>query len=100
MQYLKASGGQLPSDIAELKSYLRYPGDEKPVDDSVLQRYQLLHTGKISDFAPDEPLIAEKAPVDDQYDTVFQIQGNGYTMRGVGKWSHMGFTNSYAASPK
>jgi hypothetical protein len=92
-QYTRANGGQLPNDITDIKHYLKYPADEKPVDDGVFQRYQLLHSGKVSDFPPDEPLIAEKAPVDDQYDTVFQIEANGYTMHGVGKWSQMGLTN-------
>jgi hypothetical protein len=94
-QYVKANGGQLPNDIVDIKPYLKNPGDEKPVDDAVLQRYQVLHNGKISDFAPEEPLIAEKAPVDDQCDTLFQIQASGYTMRGVGKWSHMSLTNRW-----
>jgi RNA polymerase sigma factor (sigma-70 family) len=96
-QYVKANGGQLPNDIADIKPYLKYPADEQPVDDAALQRYQLLHNGKLSDFGPDEPLIAEKAPVDDQYDTLFQIQASGYIMHGVGKWSNMGLTN--AANP-
>jgi RNA polymerase sigma factor (sigma-70 family) len=96
-QFVKANGGLLPNDIAAIKPYLQYPADEQPVDDAVLQRYQLLHNGKLSDLGPDEPLIAEKAPVDDQYDTLFQIQASGYTMHGVGKWSNMGLTN--AANP-
>jgi RNA polymerase sigma factor (sigma-70 family) len=97
-EYVKANNGQLPNDIAEIKPYLKYTADEKPVDDIVLQRYQLLHTGKMSDFPSTEPLIAEKAPVDEQYDTVFQVEANGYSMRGIGKWSNMGFTNTYAFS--
>jgi RNA polymerase sigma factor (sigma-70 family) len=92
-QYTKANGGQLPNDLADLKPYLKDPRDGTPIDDAALQRYQLLHNGKITDFSSNEPLIAEKAPVDDQYDTVFQVQASGYTMRGVGKWSQMGFTN-------
>jgi hypothetical protein len=91
--YLKAGSGQLPNDISELKPFLKYPADEKPVDDSVLQRYELMHNGKTSDFSPGESMIAEKGAVDEQYDTIFKIGRNGYIMEGVGKWNQVRVTN-------
>jgi RNA polymerase sigma factor (sigma-70 family) len=86
--YLRASGGQLPNDLAELKPFFK-----KPVDDAALQRYALLHVGKVSDVPGTEPLVGEKAAVDDQYDTLFKISASGCTMEGVGRWIGMGFTN-------
>jgi hypothetical protein len=89
--YLKVSNGQLPNDLSELKPYFK-----KPVDDAALQRYTLLHAGKVGDVPAAEPLVSEKAPVDDQYDTTFKISAEGYTMEGVGRWNNTGFTNKWA----
>ena len=97
--YAQANNGQLPNDLAELKPYLKYPADEQPVDDTVFQRYELLHTGNVASVAAGEPVIVEKAPVDDEYDTLFKIGVNGYTMQGVGKWSTQPvFTNAWNTS--
>ena len=65
------------------------------MDDAVLQRYVLLHAGKVSDVTATEPLVSEKAPVDDQYDTMFKISAEGYSMQGVGRWHAMAFTNKW-----
>lgn len=85
--YLQANNGQLPNSILDLKPFFKYPTDQQPVDDSVFQRYQLLQTGNVSNIPAGEPVIVEKAPVDDEYDTLFKLGVNGYTMQGVGKWS-------------
>lgn len=89
-EYVKANNGQLPNDLSELKPYFK-----KPVDDATLQRYALLRTGKASDYSATEPLVGEKAAVDDQYDTLFKISTDGYTMQGVGRWATMGMTNKW-----
>lgn len=85
--YVQASNGQLPGNVADLKPYFKNPPDEQPVDDTVFQRYELLHSGSVNDAPPGEPLIAEKTPVDDEYDTQFKIWANGYSLVGTGKWS-------------
>src|SRR5947208_7268874 len=79
--------GQLPGNLSELKPYLT-----QPVDEAMLQRYELLHTGKLSDLPAGEFLIAEKAPVDEQFDTLFKIGADTYAMQGIGKWSHQDST--------
>ena len=56
-----------------------------PVDDATLQRYQMLKTGNVSDMRLAEMVIAEKAPVDDQYDSLFRIGLNGFGSQGGGK---------------
>ena len=77
--YIAANNGQLPGDISQLESYFN-----PPIDGTTLQRYQLLQTGNLSDIPNNEPLIAEKAPVDDQYDTLFKISATGFSYQGTG----------------
>lgn len=77
--YIAGNNGQLPGDISQLGSYFN-----PPVDGTILQRYQLLQTGNLSDIPNNEPLIAEKAPVDDQYDTLFKISATGFSYQGTG----------------
>jgi RNA polymerase sigma factor (sigma-70 family) len=69
--YTDANGGQLPQDLAQLRPFF-----EQPVDDSVLQRYTLLQTGKLSES--DGYLVGENAPlVDEENDATFQFSLNG-----------------------
>jgi RNA polymerase sigma factor (sigma-70 family) len=71
-QYAEANGDMLPSDLSQLQSYFN-----QPVDDSMLKRYQLTQTGKLSDFKS-ETLISEVAPrVDDEYDSHFDFSEHG-----------------------
>jgi RNA polymerase sigma factor (sigma-70 family) len=71
-QYAEANADMLPSDISQLQSYLN-----QPVDDSMLKRYQLMQSGKLSDLKG-QMLISEVAPrVDDEYDSHFEFSLNG-----------------------
>lgn len=77
--YLLGNNGQLPNDLTELKPYFRFP-----VDDAMLQRYELLHTGNVSDLSPAEPLVAEKTPIQNgQYDAVFKVGAFGFSYQAV-----------------
>ncbi|HEV2392627.1 MAG TPA: sigma-70 family RNA polymerase sigma factor [Verrucomicrobiae bacterium] len=80
--YLVANGGQLPTDLSELKPYLmnwnnratHYGIKSLEINDAMLQRYQLLATGNVSQLAPSEPLVSEKLPINNaQYDGLFKI---------------------------
>jgi RNA polymerase sigma factor (sigma-70 family) len=77
--YIAGNNGQLPGEISQLGSYFN-----PPVDGTILQRYQLLQTGNLSAIPNNGQLIAEKAPVDDQYDTLFTITATGYSYQGTG----------------
>ena len=77
--YVSGNNGQLPGDISQLGPYFN-PG----IDGAILQRYQMLRTGKLSEIPSGEPLIAEKAPVDNQYDTLFKISATGFSYEGTG----------------
>ena len=75
--FAEASGGQLPTDLAQLKPFL-----EKPVDESVFQRYQLLQTGQLSEVPREAYLVAETAPpIDEDHDAIFQFSLNGTNSR-------------------
>jgi RNA polymerase sigma factor (sigma-70 family) len=77
--YVAGNNGQLPGDISQLASWFN-----PPIDGTILQRYQLLQTGNLSDIPNNEPLIAEKAPVDDQYDSLFKISATDFSYQGTG----------------
>jgi hypothetical protein len=80
-KYVKANGGQLPASVADLKPYF-----ETAVDDAVLQRYAMLYTGNVSGAPESGWLVAEKAPVDDDYDMRMRIGINGY---GAENWDNV-----------
>ncbi len=83
--YISANNGQLPNDISDLKSYFN-----PPVDDALLQRYQLTQTGNLSDVSQPDSLITEKTPVNDQHDTLMTIGAFGSHYVGVGTWDGSG----------
>jgi hypothetical protein len=67
--YILANSGRLPSDIFELKPYFA-----SPVDDEILQRYHMLHTGNVSGYLETEPLVAENEPEQKgEYDAIFRV---------------------------
>lgn len=76
-QYARDNGDMLPTDISQLQSYFN-----QPVDESLLKRYQLTQTGKLSDLSPGQTLINEVAPrVDDEYDSHYEFSLNGISSR-------------------
>ena len=71
--YTDANNGQLPQDLTQLKPYF-----DKPVDDAVLQRYQLLQSGPLNAVPPDQYLVADVAPlIDEERDAVYRFSLNG-----------------------
>ena len=69
--YAKNNNGQLPSNVFQLKAYF-----SSPIDDSILQRYEMLQAGSLSD-ARGKYLVTEIAPVDQDYDTRYYIGTSG-----------------------
>jgi hypothetical protein len=80
--FAHANNGKLPTDISQLKPWFKSAlgNHGAAVDDQTLDaifdRYTLLHTGNLSDLPPDAWIIAEKAPVDKDYDSRAKF-GNG-----------------------
>jgi hypothetical protein len=78
-QFVESSGGMLPTDLSQIQQYFA-----SPVDATLLGRYQLLQTGKLSDLGQNQSLIGEIAPpVDDEYDTRFEFDLSGTTSHSV-----------------
>lgn len=78
--YAQANGGQLPPDISQLAPYF-----QPPVGDAILQRYQVVGTGLLSNTSFENLPVAEKAPpVDEQYDTLIKIGPRGWIVKGTG----------------
>jgi RNA polymerase sigma factor (sigma-70 family) len=96
--YADANNGQLPTDTLQLQPYLmntHFLGParaiqipEGSIDSTILQRYEVLQTGKLADMPQDAAIISEKAPVDTQYDSQLQV--------GRFWWGLASGTNAYA----
>ena len=92
--YTKANGGELPTDVLQLKPYLQYQVDDSirgqyattkdQTDDAILQRYQMTKTGNVSHLQPRDTVMAEKAIVDEQLDTLWKIGINYASWEGTG----------------
>jgi len=86
--FARANNGQLPTDISQLKPYFKSALKDAPLDDAavdaIFERYRLLHTGNLSDFHPDTWIIAEKAPVDKDYDSRAKFGNYTSTVIGTG----------------
>jgi hypothetical protein len=86
--YAKANGGQSPASLSQLAPYL-----PSTTDPASLERYSLMPAN--SPQQPASPsiggpmILREKAVVDAQYDTGFDIGPTGWTSVGVG----MGYLN-------
>jgi RNA polymerase sigma factor (sigma-70 family) len=79
--YGQANGGQLPTELSQLKPYFL-----RPVDDAVLSRYSLLQTGKISDVSQGQFVVAETArAVDEEYDTIYRIGISGVNTSSISR---------------
>lgn len=74
--YLAATNGELPPTTNALAPYL-----DPPVDPAIFQRYEMLHTGKISQISSlTRSIIREKAAVDEDYDSRYGLDRNGVPM--------------------
>ncbi len=80
-KYAAANDGMLPTELAQLQPFLGAQADA-----AMLQRYELVAHGKLSDNSRDQILINEIAPpVDDEYDTHFDFRINGTSSHSVSK---------------
>jgi RNA polymerase sigma factor (sigma-70 family) len=100
-KYIQANNGELPTSASQVAPYFAWinmplPNPSPSVVDAILQRYQMLKTGNVSDLQPDDMLLAEKAPADDKYDVVFEIGLAGSKSHGIGERSGQTGTASWA----
>ena len=84
----------MPADISQLKPYF-----SPQVDDALLDRYQLVRTGQASDVASGEPgIIAEKAQVDTNFDTLMSVGLNSASLKGEGGGGGFGAGTIYSSA--
>jgi RNA polymerase sigma factor (sigma-70 family) len=79
-EYLKDSQGFLPTEVTQLAPYFR-----PPVEDALLQRYEMLATGPAGALSRNATILREKASlaIDPAHDNLGGLTGNGDTMSGV-----------------
>jgi RNA polymerase sigma factor (sigma-70 family) len=94
--YVQASGGQLPAEVSQLKAYF-----DPPVDDVLLDHYQLVRSGKASEVPSAEPaILVEKVPVDAEFDSTLCVGLNGSSLSGEGGGDGFGFGNSFSSGSR
>gem|GEM_PF-3004423 len=76
--FMKASGGQPPLSLDQLRSH--FPDS---VDSSLLNRYQLV-PAPVGTQLGSPVILSEKSPVDLEYDTEFKIGPTGWSSVGIG----------------
>jgi hypothetical protein len=91
--YVDANNGELPSGLVQLKPYL-----PPSVSDAMLDRYELLHTGRTSELPSGTPIVGEKATKDRMVDSLFSIGLDRYQVKTVtqvvnGRGMRMGGSN-------
>lgn len=92
-KYVQANNGELPADFSQLKAYFN-----SPVEDALLQRYQMLRSGNVSGLQPNDMLVGEKAPVDPDYDVLYQIGLTSSKSQGVGTRSGQHGTMTWSSN--
>ena len=74
-KYVTANDGRLPEDTIELSLF--FP---TPLDPAILQQYQMLRTGALSEIPQGAWLISERQPLQHGFDSTFRV---GYDRLGV-----------------
>jgi RNA polymerase sigma factor (sigma-70 family) len=86
--FIRANNEQLPTDLSQLKPYIKSAlGDvalDDPTLDAIIERYALLRTGSVNELPPGTWIIAEKAPVDKEYDSRAKFGNGTSTIIGTG----------------
>lgn len=70
-QYAQANTGVFPTDVSQLKPYF-----ESPIDDAILQRYEIVPAKSLIKFLADaggDWVITQKAPINKKRDSRFAI---------------------------
>jgi RNA polymerase sigma factor (sigma-70 family) len=80
-QYAQANGGRFPTDMAQLQPYFN-----PPVDDSVLQRWEVASKSAVSGVGVGETIVTQVGAVDADYDNRYAIGPNGWGTSGSQGW--------------
>ena len=86
--FTDANNGQLPTGMAQLKSYLQNafanPAPDDATIDTILARYKVVRSGNVSNYPSGTYFVVEKAPVDRDYDTRVKYGLNSDSVIGTG----------------
>jgi len=93
-QYKQANQGQFPTDISQLQPYFN-----PPVDDSILQRWEVAPKSTVPSLRMGDTIITQIAPVDADYDTRYGIGPNGSGSAGPQDWDVPGTGPSALLTP-
>jgi RNA polymerase sigma factor (sigma-70 family) len=83
-QYKQANNGQFPTDISQLQPYFN-----PPVDDSILQRWEVAPQSTVPSLGMGSTMITQIAAVDSDYDARYAL-GNGWGTAGPESWDAPG----------
>jgi RNA polymerase sigma factor (sigma-70 family) len=75
-KFIQANNGQMPTDVSQLKPYF-----DVPVEDAMLQRYQVLHPGE-GNSLQDNWVMSERERVDPDYDRFLYKRKYGRSVGG------------------
>lgn len=83
--YVAAHDGQLPALTSELAPFFN-----PPVDPTVLQRYEVVRSGKLSEIPTRESqgdLIVQKSPIDANRDSVWRVGTNAFSSESAASYA-------------
>ncbi len=92
--YTQAHDGTLPDNPGQLLPFF-----SPPVDPAILDRYEMLHTGKVSDLPSGNArmVLEERDSVDPEHDSHWQFGLNGMSSGSVLSWAVLAAQKNYAA---
>jgi hypothetical protein len=85
-QYAQANNGQFPTDLSQLQPY--FPS---PVEDAILQRWEIAPAKTVRTDNFGDPIITEKAAIDEDWDPRYAVGLKGFASAGVDTAGHNGW---------
>jgi RNA polymerase sigma factor (sigma-70 family) len=85
-QYAKENNGQFPTDLAQLQPYF-----QSPVEDAILQRWEIAPANTVRTDYFGDPIITQRAAVDEDLDPRYAIGLNGFASAGLDTAGHNGW---------
>ena len=85
-QYAQANNGQFPTDLSQLQPY--FPS---PVEDAILQRWEIAPAKTVRTDNFGDPIITTKAAVDEDWDSRYAVGLKGFASAGRDTAGHNGW---------
>ena len=85
-QYAQANNGQFPTDLSQLQPY--FPS---PVEDAILQRWEIAPAKTVRTDNFGDPIITTKAAVDEDWDQRYAVGLKGFASAGQDTAGHNGW---------